>query len=410
MFHKYVDSIPLVAGGECGSQHFISSLLSILEDRARKAVIDSSLLLTESTIHGVLLALRQILTEVDHESKEFKNEFWLDIHESIIAAVEVSFGTSVAVVTSSSPEGYLPQSDIEISDISHDSYSQLVLNQAFHTIKEGSSLLCTIIKNSTMPETRGSLSFKQMLRASGLIRDLLFQSRHRGTFSAIYEIYEEICKILSGAERGFVNEIPGLWLEVNECALMDQELFSQISLAEFSHTRRSGGLPYGFLAILSNAPIKTRSILISDTVERLLVIARTPVDISVLDRLDLPQVHAINILSHLISTASFYHHFKGSSILEDTLFLALDGFTSPSYGLRNCALNLFAVVLNRLFAKNITGIEFAKSYPRIWSLVFRKLEEIAGDGTFLHPAMHPLLTIFASCIYQVLIHSSTLQV
>jgi hypothetical protein len=177
-------------------------------------------------------------------------------------------------------------------------------------------------------------------------------------------------------------------------------LFEQISLAEFSHTRRSGGLPYGFLAILSNAPAKVRTARITETVKKLFLISRHPVDINILDRLDLPQVHAINILISLISTASFYHHFKGSKILDDALILALGAFSSPSYGLRNCALSLFVTVFSRLFSRPVSSKEFAALYPRIWKLIFIKLGEISKEGTaFLHPALHPLLTIFASCIY-----------
>jgi hypothetical protein len=160
-------------------------------------------------------------------------------------------------------------------------------------------------------------------------------------------------------------------------------------------------LPYATFAILSSVPTNIRSTLVSEVVDKLFVISRAEVDIGLIDMLDIPQVHGINILCHLISSATLYPYLisKGASILEDSLILAIDAFSSPSYGLRNCALSLFAAVFSRLFARRISSFDFAVMYPRIWKLIFVKLEDISLEGSaFLHPALHPLLTIFASCI------------
>lgn len=187
-----------------GPTEVILEMISILDTRVKNALLHPCQILKEP-IHGVLMALRNLLQEVDYLKE---GDCWLDIHTRIIETVEKAFETSMCVVTSESPEGYVHGN---VTD------SQLILNQAFHTIKEGSQLLSTIISRAPLPLSLDSathISFSQISKSSELIRDLLFRSRHSGTFGAMYDIFSGICKVLCESKSDFLIQIPEKWLKV----------------------------------------------------------------------------------------------------------------------------------------------------------------------------------------------------
>jgi hypothetical protein len=212
LFQNHGHYIPLVADGECGKECFILKLVSILENRVSRALVNSRLLLDECTLHGLLQAVRNMLLELNYNDEEISHNFWLDFHSRIIAAVKLAFDIALSIIASSNFG--------DDSVCLNESFSQLVLNQAFHTIKNGAQLLCTIIQKSPLPESRASashLSFDLISQSTKLIRDLLFDSRQSGAFNAIYEMYTAICKVLSESRRDFLSEMPKIWLEVSSC-------------------------------------------------------------------------------------------------------------------------------------------------------------------------------------------------
>lgn len=212
--------------------------------------------------------------------------------------------------------------------------------------------------------------------------------RHRGTFTAVYEVFAVICKTLS--KQDDLKCIPERWLN---------EFLDQISSKEVSTTRRSGGLPFGFLSILTALPLKSRNRWLTTIVNQLLSIAKSPVEKRHLDRLDLPQVHAFNVLKILFETHSLSAEMR--EYLSEMIEATVSAFSSPAFPIRNCACMIFKPLFHRMFGQlenqGMGVLEFSTLYPRIWKLVKSELHTIvSGISGQLHPALHPLLTIFST--------------
>jgi hypothetical protein len=112
------------------------------------------------------------------------------------------------------------------------------------------------------------------------LKDLLMKARHRGAFSAIYEGFKQICHLLKG--KG----LPEKWLH---------QYLQAVSDLSVSITRRSAGLPYGILGCLEGFGKTERIQMLEFIFKRLIDVAKKePTD--VFTKLDLPQVHAFNIL------------------------------------------------------------------------------------------------------------------
>lgn len=153
-------------------------LLGLLESRIDKLLGEPGLLVEkEFSIHGIIHALKSILLEPCN--KNANSRWWCEFHEKVIACAGKALESSVDIVSSASPEGCV-SSITEKWENGQNSFSQLVLNQAFHTVKETSGLLSGIIKTSELPKSEGKasvLTYAQIIGASTMIRDMLFKSR-----------------------------------------------------------------------------------------------------------------------------------------------------------------------------------------------------------------------------------------
>ncbi|KAJ3196548.1 hypothetical protein HK101_008557 [Irineochytrium annulatum] len=189
------------------------------------------------------------------------------------------------------------------------SKSQLVLHQCFRTVKESSAMMEVVLCRSPLPSNKKSvensfIDYDQFVDGGTALKDLLLMVRHRGAFSA----------------REFLIELPKLWLE---------HLLDNIASVSMSITRRSGGLPLGVLAILSS-PSPSKLILLRHAMTRTFEIAK--MDLTALDtvsssELDLPQVHALNIIRQLLLDGELVNPMR--EYISDAYILSIKGFSSP---------------------------------------------------------------------------------
>jgi len=105
-----------------------------------------------------------------------------------------------------------------------------------------------------------------------------------------------------------------------------------------SVTRRSAGLPYTVVALLrvETARTSTNTVrrLAPMAVAALLDVARAPLPTDYDERLDLPQVHAYNVLRALFRDAALAPAMLPH--VPEGLELALDGYESARYAHRVC--------------------------------------------------------------------------
>lgn len=173
------------------------------------------------------------------------------------------------------------------------------------------------------------------LKESGvLLRTLLTTVRHRGAFSAVYPAYVSLNTRLLDSVDSTTAEVPAQWLEDN---------LASITSNNISITRRSAGLPLCILAIVSSERSSKKKML-DKTMKRLLELANQEPPPDADQRIDMPQVHAYNIMRTIFMDAKLATAVLGYA--SDGFSLAISGFSSSRFAfflhlLLNCEIRYF---------------------------------------------------------------------
>lgn len=120
------------------------------------------------------------------------------------------------------------------------------------------------------------------------------------------------------------------------------------------------------------------------TMQRLLTITAKPPAADADQTTDLPQIHAFNVLRAIFLDAKMGS--EALSYVEDAFVLAINGFSSASWAVRNCSLLLFSAILLRALGSkktrdehdavnSLTGREFFAQYPRLHPFLLQELEK-----------------------------------
>ena len=161
-------------------------------------------------------------------------------------------------------------------------------------------------------------------------------------------------------------------------------------------------------AILSAEPASENE-LVHKCMNYLLDIAKTelPKDINL--TVDLPQFNAINIMRSIFRDASL-----GSTVLpfvEDAVMLTINGFSSPSWSIRNASTILLGTLVPRMLGQRISQEEnnlqntstvdvFFYRYPKLVSYFRSCLDSQVSAGkdygsNFISPHVIPALTFLS---------------
>ena len=250
-------------------------------------------------------------------------------------------------------------------------------------MKEYSQLIAIVTE-----ETNSTGKIAQI--ASGY-KDLLLNIKHKGALSSVYETFLKFLKKMTKNQD--LCKIPSDWL------LDISDSLDTVSPV-LSFTRRSGGLPLLFLALVicESENMQNREV-VSKVVSKL-------TDAIAQDKLE-SKIHAINILRTL---------FKDSSVGADLLNFAesvfcscINGFAAQDWSVRNGCLMLFSSLVLRIFGCNreasnqtIIQISFDDFHRRFnCKLVPLMVEELTvctktiHQDTNLHPSLFPILSIMA---------------
>ncbi|RIA98284.1 putative death-receptor fusion protein [Glomus cerebriforme] len=403
--------------------NFTRKLFSLLKKQINIASENLLLASQKFPMHGTLLALQYIFKELDYNSLEVKNNFeeWRDTHSHAINLINEVCQIVLGVLSNPSPEGNVPASFQEMEEmidelvlnlnedldsVEEGPKHQVILSCCWRAVKEASSLLAIILLRAPMAislENNFSiLDYEKIRKGGDLFRTLLTSIRHRGAFSAVYPGYVAVCaRLLNSPQVKFI-ELPKIWLEDNINSIMANSI---------SITRRSAGLPLCILAIVSSEP-NNRKVLLPWTMKTLIEIgSQAPLD-DFDQTIDLPQVHAFNILRTIFMDAKL-----GTDVLpyvSDGFILAIKGFSSPSWAVRNCSVMLFSTLLQRTFGtkktkdehhsiNKLTGREFFSRFPQLYPFLLDELK-IAVDQLIkstkvfqstVHPGLYPVLTLLS---------------
>ncbi|KAI8366706.1 putative death-receptor fusion protein-domain-containing protein [Radiomyces spectabilis] len=395
---------------------FTQRLLDLLEKQVNIAKTNLLVAAQQHPMHGTLLALQYVIREIDYRSPSVRSNMheWKATFTRTLALIHTVCSTVMDVLSNPSPEGNMPASFREMEeaidelvDENDDGDSgprhQVILSCCWRAVKEASSLLEVIISEAPVSPTateNSLLTYDDLVTSGNLFRTLLTCIRHRGAFSAVYPAYVSLNTRLLNWNEPSIAQLPSKWLDENLASLTS----SNISI-----TRRSAGLPLCILAIISSEK-SSRKMLLERTMKHLLELASAEPPVDADQRIDLPQVHAYNILRTIFMDSKL-----GTSVLEyasDGFSLAINGFSSSSWAIRNCSVMLFSTLLQRTFGtkktrdehstvNKLTGREFFTRFPKLYPYLLKELtaavEQLLQNSmaASIHPGLYPILTLLS---------------
>lgn len=270
----------------------------------------------------------------------------------------------------------------------------LVVN-AWLSVRETTMLMGTISQNLYLKANpNGSISneclgnelfFESM---GDLFMNILQSTKHNGVIGKCYKSFIMLCTRLFTCNVPSLAALPGKWIN---------SILEKIAQHSTSILRRSGGFPFIFSAIL-----KAESSLAPTLIKKVM---RALLELSHSNNVN-TVVNSLNILKFLFHDAEL-----GSSTLpyaNDSFIVALDGFCSNHWTVRNSSLMLFSSLLIRTIGMMktkaniqstqncITSREFFSKYPELKNYMLLQLEiATAQDQPKLHPNLYPILLLLS---------------
>lgn len=232
--------------------------------------------------------------------------------------------------------------------------NQKLLSYAFRAVKESANLLNSIILCY-------SLEKEQLCEIGDLLIEQLFTIRHSGAFQSILPCFLSLCERARKENPKQLDK----WLRY---------VIEQLDTKTQHITRRSGGIPFLLTTILATEKDQSRTQL-EFVFENLFRIVSLPIT-EFQDKIDLPQINAYNCLK-----AIFIESKLSSACvpyISKSLSLALSGFTSDIWAIRNCSMMLFTSLQNRIFGKigkNSSAHHFFSKFSGIREILIEQFEK-----------------------------------
>ncbi|XP_059086351.1 thyroid adenoma-associated protein homolog [Tigriopus californicus] len=317
----------------------IQRLLRDLTDQLSVARSNLSQAAQTHPMYGVLLNLRmffefKLISKSGCFGDELEALFNLmtDIHEVILP-----------VLQSDAPEGVTFETDASSSD------AQALLLCAWRTSKEISLLMTSLAKVYLLTNQHEHLC--------GIFRflcDSLSVLKHRGAFEQAHLAFATLCQALGGSKR----------LK----SLVDTELakvLQAISNGEsLCSTRRSAGLPFLILSLVSAQGREDRSGTLSSVMQSLFSNAEDP-DIPVASR-----VNALHILRALFRANAFGDDMY--TFTEQGLITTISGCNSNLWEIRNASTLMYSTLVTRIFGVKRDKDEFSQKNAITTRMFFQK--------------------------------------
>lgn len=241
---------------------------------------------------------------------------------------------------------------------------QVILSYSWRGMKEASALLGVLVAASLAkpaPARRAKNSSQQpastqdeVWREIYSVQDIeaigqrynqwLTQVRHRGAFSTIYPAYCNAASAIVRSGASDIVDLPQQWIS----AFLDTVAQSG---SQLSITRRSAGIGYAVLALVSAQTSKTDASVLRTTLGRLMDIATQ--GSAQPDVMPVASIHALNILRVLVMDGSLTDRM--SPYLGSLLELTISKFRSRFWGLRNVSMMLFSSLSIKIFGSRNTN-------------------------------------------------------
>ncbi|CAG9815559.1 unnamed protein product [Phaedon cochleariae] len=387
--------IILFGNSKIDNRHLHDPILDMLVVLTGKLIAQSNVEVDYSNPkvanYGIFLSIRHLL-QIRDMSKS--NDAYAGLFEHLTTICLNLKDSIMPIVCNPSPEGYLPESGEIICESDESSRAQMVLVYSWRTMKEMTLMLAEIIRQSIKLESSiQMLADDLMIQVGQFFLDVFIESKHRGVFEQAYVGFSVICESFWMSSNPKVNCLPQAWLQdaINLCV-------GETQSDKLCATRRSAGLPFLILSILSSEPIfdKTR---FHEVITSLLRACENT-EVSNVEY----RMHSLNVLR-----AMFRHSRLGemvSGYIGQGVIVAINGFKSDTWGIRNSSTLLYAALITRIFGvqrtqdsedvciKNrLTVRIFFLRYPELFQFLLDQLSEECKKSNSL--LLHPVLTILA---------------
>lgn len=161
-------------------------------------------------------------------------------------------------------------------------------------------------------------------------------------------------------------------------------------------------------SILSAEPATNNHDFLRTTIKQLFEVATTRLPDNTTATSDLPQFNAINILRSIFRDTGL-----GNAVLryvEDAVILTIDGFSSPSWSIRNASLQLLGTLVPRMLGQRLSQEEVSQQnvstpdvffyrYPKLLPFLEKCLPQqecaMSNSSLAISPRLIPALTFLS---------------
>ncbi|XP_066911466.1 tRNA (32-2'-O)-methyltransferase regulator THADA-like isoform X2 [Clytia hemisphaerica] len=359
----------------------------------------------DAPIHGTLFAIRLLFQthqwNLNHSTVKSNRE---DFNQFVNEFTKLGFDIIELVspyVTNEAPEGQL--CNVNLSDIfellsvhggdtvlqAH--VARMILVCCWRSMKEVSLILGLFISHFVDPSSQDSLLSNEMfLDMWDMFNNIMLRSKHAGAYELASIGFLKLCTTLWISRDESLRTLP-----LNAVQDLIADLTSSEPMENAQVTRRSAGLPFYLQSLCSTEPEingkASFSFLMSSLSELCFEHLQTH-DIN-------KTVIALNVLR------AFY---KDAKMCEDVfpyvakgIMIALNGFGSSLWPIRNSCTLLFSSLMQRIFGVKkvkMTGREFFSRYPQLYPYLVEKTKLMSvtnESNTQLHPSVFPILLLLS---------------
>ncbi|KAN0015283.1 hypothetical protein ACTFIU_008008 [Dictyostelium citrinum] len=482
------------------AHEFITQILRILKSQTKLAGKDLLEAAKFAPMHGLILSLRYIINEINFQefdkNKEEKKQ-WRNLLAEIIELMKSISSIVLRVVADLAPEGNNPnqllktkdslpsslpsgviyddderlasnfssslmvggddndniveeeeeeegeeENDDDQEELSEDvgkseqnlkgGIGQIITVCSWQCTKQISLILGTILDKVEMPSSDEDdevcmITTKQIEEIGHQFFTILLQSRHKGAIEKTYLGFQVLCATLMKSTNSKLSSLPSTWIGF---------LFERVKEQSLQITRRSAGLPFAFIGILTGESTTNQRVnhLLNHVMDNLLKLASgsdensTSTDggggvdnfnsnLNIEKNIYLPQVHSINILKSIFRARAIIQELD--QYLAVTLICVIKAFSSKSWSVRNSATMAFSVLVDRIIGTKklkadstiINTTTFYHFFSRM-PIVYPFLLEYFKNSLQFIKETSPLVEegkIIQSTVYAILVLFSRLQ-
>ena len=309
-------------------------------------------------------------------------------------------------VSSDAPEGHLCDANLtemfqllNLSEISPSSIevqaqiARMLLVCCWRSMKEVSLLLGIIVSKFSTSCGINILPKCVIMKIWNMFCDILLRSKHAGAYELASLGFIKLSSVLWLSEDTELQVVPS-----KAVVSLVQDLLSEEEYDNAQVTRRSAGIPFFLQALCSTEPPIKANQSFKYLMQSLTSLCKNKLTSHDINKL----VISLNILR------SFYKDAKLCEdvfpFISDGIIIAIEGFSSPIWSIRNTCTLLFSALMQRIFGVKkfkMTGREFFSRFPNLYSFLLEQakvMSNLTGAGNkslALHPSIFPVLLLLS---------------